>query len=933
MNDSHFRRAREIFVEAAAKSGDERKSFLTEACGTDDELLAEVEELLRFHDAAPGGESQIETPLRPSPAPTQEPEKIGPYRILQTIGTGGMGKVYEAEQARPLRRRVALKVIKWGMDTEQVVARFDSERQALALMDHPNVAHVFDAGATEEGRPYFVMEFVKGEPITDYCDHRRLTTRNRLELFIQVCRGVQHAHQRGIIHRDLKPSNVLVTEVDGTATPKIIDFGVAKATSQHLTEETIFTELGQWIGTPEYMSPEQAGMTGLDIDTRTDVYSLGVLLYELLVGIQPFAPDELRSSGFDSMRRKIREEDPPRPSTRISTIGKTSTDTADHRRTDPPTLARLLRGDLDWIVMKSLEKDRNRRYGSPAELAADVDRHLAHKAVHASPPSTTYKVGKFVRRHRRVVIGAGLVFFALVAGLAVATVGMVRARRAERLANTQVELMIGMFDLLDPMRDTLDPGETGNGESTAEALLSQAQERIDTELGDEPLVRAQLNATLGRIYMNLGLHEQALAAWQEAHQIRLEELGDDHPDVLTSTLSLGSIHDVMGNYEAALVHFRRAADMRARILGPDHPDTAESLNSLAFGLWRNGEYDEAAPLFERALAIRVEAFGPDHAVVGDTLYMQAVLLRDIGEYKRARNGFERALAIRETFYGTDHTAVAWVAHNYGLLLDQLGENDRARANFERALAIQEATFGPENFMVISPLLGLAMLDLEDGDLEPARQRAARAVRLQELNHGADHHFVASGLDVLGRIEQRAGDYRLAKTHLERGLRLREAAVGGNHPQVTTSLYWLARLNFAEGSFESAAELYERRQTILDDAFGPGHREAILNQISLAWAHARCGRLDDAARLYHEYGRAAANLFNADPVSSSTDLFNLGCLATLLDQRRDAVRWLRLSLDLGLDPKRLHEDPDLANLRGDREFEELLKEIGTRSAPR
>jgi tetratricopeptide (TPR) repeat protein len=658
------------------------------------------------------------------------------------------------------------------------------------------------------------------------------------------------------------------------------------------------------------------------------VYSLGVLIYELLVGVQPFDVHELRSSGFDEMRRKIREQDPPRPSTRVSTSGKTSPEIAERLRTDAPTLARWLRGDLDWIVMKALEKDRNRRYGSPAELAIDIERHLNDQPVLASPPSATYRMGKFVRRHRGPVIAGGLIVTTLIVGFTVATIGMVRARRAERLANSQVDLLIGLFDSLDPMRETVDSGIEGSGRSTAEDLLSGAQERIDTELGDEPLVRAQLNATLGRIYMNLGNHEKAITAWQEAHEIRLEELGPDHPDVLTSTLSLGTIHDVMGNYQSALDYFRLAAEMRMRILGPNHPDTAESLNSLAFGLWRNGDYDEAAPLFERALEIRVKTFGPDHAVVGDTLYMQAVCLRDAGEYDRARDGFERALAIREAVFGPDHTAVAWVVLNYGFLFAQLGETDDARANFERALAIQEETFGPDNFMVIAPLNGLATLDLESGDLELARQRATRAVRLQELNHGTDHHFVASGLDVLARIEHRAGNNQLARNHLERGLRLREAAVGAEHPQVATSLFWLARLNFADGRYESATDLYERRQAILEAAYGADHRDAILNRISIAWANARSGRLDIAAQLYRDNGRAAADLLENDRAGS--DLYNLGCLATLLGQHEDALIWLRRSLEYGVDPALFSEDNDLEALRGDPSFEALVSAPPTRS---
>lgn len=344
------------------------------------------------------------------------PERIGPYRILEQIGEGGMGVVYLAQQEHPVRRRVALKIIKLGMDTKEVIGRFEAERQALAMMNHPGIAHVYDAGATEEGRPYFVMEHVPGEPITNYCDRHRLTTKERLELFIPVCQGIHHAHQKAIIHRDVKPSNILVMVQDGKPVPKVIDFGVAKAIEHRLTERTVFTEQGQLIGTPGYMSPEQAEMTGLNVDTTTDVYSLGVLLYELLVGAPPFDPKSMREAGLDAIQRMIREVDPPKPSTRISGLGDEATTVAQKRRTEPATLERQLRGELDWIILRAMEKDRNRRYTSASEFAADVSRMLNHEPVLASPPSTSYRFKKFVLRHRIAVTAGALVILAMLLG-------------------------------------------------------------------------------------------------------------------------------------------------------------------------------------------------------------------------------------------------------------------------------------------------------------------------------------------------------------------------------------------------------------------------------------------------------------------------------------------------------------------------------------
>jgi eukaryotic-like serine/threonine-protein kinase len=364
---------------------------------------------------------------------------IGPYKLLQQIGQGGFGVVYMAEQEKPVRRIVALKIIKPGMDTGQVIARFESERQALALMDHPNIAKVLDAGATVSGHPYFVMELVKGVPITEFCDKNHLGPEVRLKLFGDVCHAIQHAHHKGIIHRDIKPSNVMVTLHDGAPVVKVIDFGVAKATVQKLTEKTLFTAYGQMVGTPEYMSPEQAEMSGLDIDTRSDVYSLGVLLYELLTGTTPLEADRLREAGFAKMLRLIQDEEPPRPSTRLSSLGDSATVVAGNRGLDVKRLAQLLAGDLDWVVMKALEKDRNRRYATPGNFAEDIDRYLRHETILARPPSTGYRLQKLVQRNRGIALTAALVAGALLAGTAFSIWQAVRATRAETQALLAVE--------------------------------------------------------------------------------------------------------------------------------------------------------------------------------------------------------------------------------------------------------------------------------------------------------------------------------------------------------------------------------------------------------------------------------------------------------------------------------------------------------------
>src|SRR6266478_869317 len=516
----------DLFAAAIELPVAERAAYLDRACSGDPDLRQRVEGLLKEHDDL--GDFPKKRPSKgtaqggPRAIGEKPGDRIGHYKLLQQIGEGGCGVVYLAEQAEPIRRRVALKIIKPGMDTKNVIARFEAERQALALMDHPNIAHVFDAGATESGRPYFVMELVEGLKITDYCDLKSLTTEARLDLFVQVCDAVQHAHQKGIIHRDIKPSNILVTTgPDGKPAPKVIDFGIAKAiTGQQLTDKTIFTAHEMLIGTPAYMSPEQAALAITDVDTRTDIYSLGVLLYELLTGTTPFETHEILKVGFDEVRRVIRDEEPVRPSTRLTTMTAAElVSVSKHHGAEGTKLIHEMRGDLDWIVMKALEKDRTRRYATANGLGLDIQRYLSGESVLACPPSRLYRFRKLVSRHKLEFAAFAIVITTLVAGLSITTWSLSKEERAHREALTEATRSGQVARFLNDMLTSGDP-MLANGQRGAEAMLrdmlDQAAKRVGTELTNQPAVQAELRMTIGRVYGNLGFMERAETMIQDA---------------------------------------------------------------------------------------------------------------------------------------------------------------------------------------------------------------------------------------------------------------------------------------------------------------------------------------------------------------------------------------------------------------------------------
>jgi eukaryotic-like serine/threonine-protein kinase len=957
-------RAEQLFQAALDVKPAGRGAFLDRECIGNPELRQAVEDLLAL-DADAG--SFLEHPfLESTTADSLNPSGIliDQYQLLHLIGEGGMGEVWLAEQKQPIRRRVAIKLIKAGMDTREVVSRFESERQALALMDHPAIAKVFDAGTTPEGRPYFVMEYVAGMPITTYCDRRKLSTRQRLELFISVCEGVQHAHQKAIIHRDLKPSNILVTEVDGKPVPRIIDFGVAKATSQRLSAKTLYTQAGAVIGTLDYISPEQADSGGVDIDTRSDVYSLGVVLYELLSGALPF---DFRKLAYDEVLRCLREQDAPTPSTRLRTQDGDSALTAKNRNADLPTLVSLLQGDPDAITLKALEKDRARRYSTPLELAADIGRYLRNEPVSAHAPSVAYRARKYIRRHRISVALVSLLVLLAVTFAVAQTIQLRRIRQERDRADRVTDFLTDMFKVPAP-------SEARGNTVTAREILDRSSNEIERGLSQEPAVRSQLMLVMAKTYENLGLFTRAHDLMERVLQDRRRTLGADNAKTLEAMSQMGWVLYREGREIEAERLTRTTIDAQSRVLGPDDPATLESKDHLVWILITQAHYAEVEKLERELIAASSRKLGPenprtlrfmdglavayasqsrfteaeteyrkllnlerrnlgaDHPSTLTTMLHLAKMFLGQGNYEEAEKLYRETLQIQQRILGPDHpdTANTMTTLANTIAFDHR-RNAEAESLYRRSLEIELRVSGPDHPYTMAAKEGLANV-LSTGRRYPEAETLLREILVQRQRLlGTDHTDTLLSQYNLATVLKHAERYPEAEKLIRETLKTQTRVLDTNDPDTLASRSFLADVLFREKKPQEA-EVFAR--SAFNDqlrTLGPLHHDTMETLAILSTALAKSGRYEEVHKLYLD---AIATVNNDKSSAHGGDVFglwyDLACHAAQVGHTNEAFDYLHRAIEAGYkNAQHIRTDDDLKSLRNDPRFDKLVADLKNR----
>jgi len=747
------------------------------------------------------------------------PPEVEGYEILHILGEGGMGIVYLAQQKHPVQRQVALKIVKPGMDSRRVISRFEAERQALAFLDHPNIAQVYDAGTARDGHPYFSMEYVVGQPITEYCDKHRLSIEERLELFIHVCEGLQHAHQKGIIHRDIKPSNILVYTEGGKPLPKIIDFGVAKALTTQLTEQTFFTEQDQLLGTPEYMSPEQAEMTRQDIDVRSDIYSLGVLLYVLLAGVLPFERKMLERAGFAEILRTIREQAPPRPSTQLSGLGAEARQVADSRRTQVGALAKRLHKELEWIPLKAMRKERSRRYGSAAEFASDIQSYLGGVPLIAGPESRIYRARKFVRRHCALVAGIFIVFIVLIAGLTGIAAFAFKAEQRRTEAELQARVTKAVVDFLNyDLLMSADPRRARGRDITVREALDEASRRIEGRFRDDPLVEASVRFTLANTYSELGLYTQAEG------------------------------------------HMKRTSEIRQKILGLENEDTLDVMNNLGILYKNQGRYDQAEQMYESCLEIGLRILGKEDHFTLNVMNNQAVLYMQLGRNAEAEQLFTDTLRIKSRVLGSEHPDTLRTMTNLAIVLRNLGQYGRSEQLLFDSIEIKRRILGKEHPDTLVAMNALAQVYRVQGQYQKAEQLYLETLAIQKHVLGEEHPDVLVSMNGLARLYDTQNRYDQAEKLHKNRLEISKRVLGEEHPTTLGSMNNLAMLYVQQGWYVDAEPLLIKTVTISKRVLGEEHPDTLLFMESLCFLYKTIERYHEAEQLLLKVYESKCRIF-------------------------------------------------------------------------
>jgi serine/threonine protein kinase len=700
--------------------------------------------------ASPDAKPDLGTNAAPAEIPAPDLGSIGPYRLIRKLGEGGMGQVWLAEQSAPVKRQVALKIIRAVRYDKSSLIRFDLERQALALMDHPAIAKVFDAGSTAEGQPYFAMEYVPGLPITQYCDERRLSPSERLAIFTRVCEGVQHAHQKAIIHRDLKPTNILVVEVDGKPVPRIIDFGLAKAISQQPQGGTLVTRAGGLVGTPGYMSPEQMDPMAADVDTRADVYSLGVVLYELLTGVLALDAEQWESKPFHEVLRQVHEEEPTSPSTRLSN-DPAAVAIAAKRSTDPRQLASMLRGDLDWITLKALERDRARRYGTPAELAADLGRYLRNEPVIARPASLAYRTKKYVQRHKFGVAAATAMALLLIAFAVMQTMQLRRITRERDRADRVTKFMTGMFKVSNP-------SEARGNAVTAREILDKSAKEIDTGLRKDPELQAQLMETMAQTYSGLGLYGRAQDLVEHARAIQSSLFGERNRETLASESYLAQLLRAQGHLPEAEKLLQNTMEIQRQVLGPNDPDTLASMDRLGYVYANEARHADAESLFRQTLDAERKVLGPDDPQTLSTLNQLAETLTPQGRYAEADQIYSELIAAQKRTLGPDHPATLLSMSHAAENLEEEGRFTEAEKLYSEVIAGQRRVLGPEHPQTLRAMTMLALTMAKEGHYSEADKLQGQVIEIKARVLGPTHTSTLQSMEMEALGLSREGHY-------------------------------------------------------------------------------------------------------------------------------------------------------------------------------